>query len=41
MMTTKTHGMTTTLAGALLLVLASSPSAQGVYKWVDANGKVH
>ena len=30
-----------TLVGALLLALASAVSAQGVYKWVDANGKVH
>jgi hypothetical protein len=37
----KTHGtLAATLAGALLL-LASAAPAQGVYKWVDANGKVH
>lgn len=38
---TKTHWIPTALAGALLLVLASATHAQGVYKWVDANGKVH
>lgn len=29
------------LAGGLLAILASTATAQGVYKWVDANGKVH
>lgn len=38
---TKTHRMAVTLASALLLVLVSPASAQGVYKWVDATGKVH
>ena len=41
MMILKTHWMPTALAGALLLVLASAAQAQGVYKWVDANGKVY
>lgn len=30
-----------TLTGALLLVLACPAVAQGVFKWVDADGKVH
>ncbi len=38
----KTQGkVAATLAGALLLALVSAAQAQGVYKWVDANGKVH
>nr|WP_315489451.1 DUF4124 domain-containing protein [uncultured Rhodoferax sp.] len=38
----KTHWMpTASLAGVFLLVLATTAQAQGVYKWVDANGKVH
>jgi hypothetical protein len=42
MMITKTHWVpTTALAVALLLALATAAHAQGVYKWVDANGKVH
>ena len=36
-----THWMPTVLASALLLVMASATQAQGVYKWVDADGKVH
>ena len=41
-MGTKTHTMAaTTLACTLLLTLAFAAQAQGVYKWVDANGKVH
>lgn len=30
-----------TLTSSLLLVLATAAQAQGVYKWVDANGKVN
>ncbi|MES2584934.1 MAG: DUF4124 domain-containing protein [Pseudomonadota bacterium] len=39
---TKTHAvLAATLAGALLFAGAPAAHAQGVYKWVDANGKVH
>ncbi len=37
----KKHRVAVTLASAALMLLVSAASAQSVYKWVDATGKVH
>ena len=38
---TRMTATATTLAGVLLLTLVYPATAQGVFKWVDADGKVH
>ncbi len=40
-LTNSKHLLRITLTGALVFSLAPAATAQGVFKWVDANGKVH